>query len=466
MGGRITIGPQSGTQVRSATATYLPQSGSQRYAVRTTQAASAVPVPARTASAAIVPNSRVFTFVLLLVPGEGLVFPSSGGRSCEGKLARGGAASGQLPGYNTENIAGTRVTRSRKRQSVWGGYPVSRSLSPWQAILLGLVVLTSLGLGGVGLFAIGNRQWLWNESFHIQVGFRQVRGVEVGTRVRVRGMDAGEVVGVQVPSTPEGDVVLRLRIDGKLRHLVRNDATAQIVGEGMIGGKIVEIHPGSENAPVVADNAAIASKPAAELNDVVAQVDGVLQDLRKGQGTLGKLATDDKLYAALLRLSDKTENTMTSIQQDADALKDLPLVRNYVKDAHKLLVRPDCERNRQWFVENDLFETGGAVLTSKGRQELDKLVPWLEGLKHKGSDVVVASYQVPGSDAKLAMTVSQKQSDAVCAYLKDNHAVQKMGWFSRRKVTPIGLGANPAPAPDKDKLPAPRVEVLVFVPQG
>ncbi len=343
---------------------------------------------------------------------------------------------------------------------------MSRSLSRWQAVLLGLVVLTSLGLGAFGLFAVGNRQWLWADTFHIQAGFRQVRGVEVGTRVRVKGMDAGEVVAVQVPATPDADVLLRLRIDGKLRHLIRADASAQIIGEGMIGGKVVEVSPGSAAAPPVADNATVASKPAAELSDLMAQVDGAIRDLRGGQGTLGKLATDDKLYHALLQLADRGQNTLTSIQQDADALKDMPLVRNYVKDAHKLLVRPDCERNRQWFVEGDLFEPGGAVLTARGRQELDKLVPWLEGLKHKNSEVVIASYGDATLEPRVSLTLTQKQSDAVCAYLKDNHAVQKMGWFSRRKVTPIGLGVAAPPAPDKEKLPTPRVEVLVFVPQG
>jgi hypothetical protein len=40
---------------------------------------------------------------------------------------------------------------------------------------------------------------------------------------------------------------------------------------------------------------------------------------------------------------------LSSIQQDADAVKGMPLVRNYIHDPFKELVRPDCERNRQWF---------------------------------------------------------------------------------------------------------------------
>lgn len=356
---------------------------------------------------------------------------------------------------------------------------MSRSLSRSQSVLLAIVVLGGLGLGAVGLFAVDSRQgaipntlrswgvpetWLKDDRFQVRVGFRQVRGVEKGTRVRVQGIDAGEVIAVEAPATPGSDVLLRLRLDGNLRHLVRSDATAQIVAEGMIGGKVVEIFPGSPSADPVAENAVIASRSAAELTEVLAQLDEALRDVRSGQGTLGKLLKDEGAYAELLKTLIQGRNTLASIQQDADAFKEMPLVRNYVRDAHKLLVRPDCEPNRRSFAEKDLFEPGRAVLTAGGREELDKLAPWLEGLKHKGSEVVVAAQTDPKLDPPFALTLSQKQSEAVVNYLTERHGIQKLGWFSRRSVTAIGLGVGPSPLPTKER--GPRVDVLVFVPRG
>ena len=63
----------------------------------------------------------------------------------------------------------------------------------------------------------------------------------------------------------------------------------------------------------------------------------------------------------------------------------VPLLGGYVQDAREKLVRPDCERNRRWFPEADLFEPGYAVLTAQGRQHLDEVAPWLLGLKHAGA---------------------------------------------------------------------------------
>src|SRR5262249_59067430 len=111
-------------------------------------------------------------------------------------------------------------------------------------------------------------------------------------------------------------------------------------------------------------------------------------------------------------------------------------------------------------------ELGGAVLTVEGRKRLDELVPWLEGLKHKGSEVVVVAFAHPSVEGDWARGLTQKQSESVVAYLTDHHAVQKMGWFSKRKVLPLGCGTDSSPIPETPPLPVPRVEVLVFVPQG
>ncbi|MGH7226812.1 MAG: MlaD family protein, partial [Gemmataceae bacterium] len=335
---------------------------------------------------------------------------------------------------------------------------MSRSLSRPQALLLGLIVLLSVGLAVVGLFAVGSRGWFGKEPLHVRVGFREIRGVEVGTRVRLQGIDAGEVVNILPPETPDSPVVLRLALKDEYRRLVRASSTVQIVSEGMLGGKVLEIHrgkpkPGQADELAVED-ALLESEAGTELADILGQVKQTLQGIQNGDGTLGKLARDPKAYNALLDLLHQGRDTMASIGQSADAVKHMPIVRDYIEDATDLLVRPNCERNRQYFAEAELFEPGRAVLTAQGRQRLDNLAPWLEGMKHKGSEVVVVAYADPRrAKPSLAQALTRQQSEAVCDYLKKQHAIQKMGWFSSRKVTPLGQGVHAPPAPERDPLP-------------
>ena len=344
---------------------------------------------------------------------------------------------------------------------------MSRKLSWKQAVLLGLVTLLAAASGISGLFIIGDRRGQWGESFYLTVGFPRVQGVEVGTRVRVLGVDAGEVAAVEPPATPGEDVVLRMRITSRLAPLIRTDATAEIASEGVIGGKVLEIQPGTKGAAAAEAGGKIAARATPDLNDVLGQVQATLGAIKEGNGTLGKLINDPEAYLGMVSAVKQGEQTLTSVQQSVDALKRMPLLRSYVEDPVALLVRPNAERNRQIFAPDDLFEPGRAVLTEQGHQRLNALAPWLEGLKHKGSDVVIASYVDPHRlDPAVARVLTKLQSQSVCDYLTREHAVQKMGWMSSRKVTPLGLGGDYASLDRDQNLPADRVEVLVFVPQG
>jgi phospholipid/cholesterol/gamma-HCH transport system substrate-binding protein len=376
---------------------------------------------------------------------------------------------------------------------------MSRSLSYWRAVILGGAVLAGLALAAVGLFAVGSRQSHWGDTFHVVVGFPQIRGVIAGTGVRVQGIEAGEVETVELPAVPGGEVTLRLRLAGRFRHLVRANASAQILSEGMIGGKVIEIHPGTASTPPVEDNAALASLPSSDFHDalnqlnsaletirdgqgtlgklihdpetytrlvtLLQQMNAALEDIRDGQGTVGKLVKDPEAYTNVVALLQQSRDTMCSLQQDADALKRLPVVRNYVEDPQSLLIRPDCQRNRRFFSERELFEPGQSVLTAEGRQRLDELGPWLAGLKQKGSEVVIVAYADPKSTGSgVARTLTKQQSEAVSAYLQGRHSVQKLGWFRSRKVSALGLGTTAPPLPEQEPLPPSRVEILVFVP--
>jgi hypothetical protein len=325
-------------------------------------------------------------------------------------------------------------------------------------MILGVAVLTGLGLAAAGIFAVGNRQWLWTDTFRLRVGFRHIHGVERGTPVRVFGRNAGEVEVLQMPESPEGEVILVLRIDGTLRSLIRSDASAQIVPVGMVGGKVVEIDPGSKDGKVVEDNAVIASRP---VNDPITQASKVLEALDQEKANVHELIDSTN---AMVR---KGQKTLASMQQATDAVKRLPGVRSYVDDAHELLYRPNCQRTPQWFAETELFTPGRAVLTDGGRERLREVVPQISSLtKHDGAELVIFAYADPKTelDAEQAALLTLKQSEAVRDFLKQAGAVYKKYWVFPRKVRLHGFGLEAPPIAEKDYPPGPALGILVYVP--
>ncbi|MGH9678175.1 MAG: MlaD family protein, partial [Candidatus Acidiferrum sp.] len=274
---------------------------------------------------------------------------------------------------------------------------MTRSLSRAQLIILGGIVLISCGLAVLSLFAIGGRWWLGRHAFTLRASCQSTGGVEIGTRVRVQGMDAGEVIEISPPRKAREPIILRLRLRGDFRRLLNGGSMVRIQTDGILSGKYLEIVPGlaSVDAAPIQDNALLVSVPSADLADLLMQLQTLLAGIRDGEGTLGKLTRNQQAYDSLVTLLKQSADTMSTVQRDAEAIKHLPIIRGYVEDAAELLVRPSCEKNRKVFPEADLFEPGRAVLTASGRARLDELAPWLAGMKHKGSEIVVVSYADP-----------------------------------------------------------------------
>ncbi len=354
-----------------------------------------------------------------------------------------------------------------------------------------------LAIGAFGVRAVALRQWRGQPTFHVRAQFTTVGGVESGHRVRFQGIDAGVVQSVTPPSAPGEPVELVLRIDERLRPLVRTDTVARIVAEGMIGARVVELRPGAADAPAVAENGLIESEAPLDLADLtrqageslrefnqtaqtareaLEQATAIAADVRDGKGSLGKLVRDDSVYDNLVALTRRGEKSVAAMEDDLMALKQTwPLSRYFESRAYlerdRALYHPGARRISRSFRSEDLFEPGGALLTPLGKTRLDEAARWFQASKQAGTEVVVAAFAEDEPDPELADALTQEQADAVRAYLIDHHGINSNGWFKKkRKVAAVGFGGQPPRLLADDETarnaPARRVEIFLFTPQA
>ena len=406
---------------------------------------------------------------------------------------------------------------------------MSRTLSRWQAIVLGLVVVGCLAAGTYGLLRIGNKSGMFQETFEVVVYVPDAQDVDKGTPVRIRGIEAGKVVAIEYPEAEEeaeeGMVRLRLQVDRKFQDRLFADSAAAIVNKGLVGSSHIAIHPGKPSAGPLHTKVIVATKQAdlsdvtAKLSTVATRVDKVLARIENGDGTAGKLINDDSLHTdlksiaadfrKLVKNSDETvdslrgeaqttmynvqkaidsinvtlmvvqnevaglkelvrtsKEALTAIKQDAEAVKSLPILRNYVQDEVKQLVRPHCKRDKVVYTQEDLFEPGKAILTGDGRGRIGEVGGWLRGRKDKGSEVVVVTFHDPmdkNETSASARELTKKRSEVIVNMLKEQGAA-KMGTFSNRNIIPLGLGFDPTPLVEHVDFPS-RSEIILFVPQ-
>ncbi len=362
----------------------------------------------------------------------------------------------------------------------------------FRALCNGLLSLSILGVAGYGTFQVAGRQWLVQETFVTKAHFDSIGGIEVGARVLVQGIDAGVVEAIEPPARPGEPVALRLRIDERLRPLVRSDALAQIASQGVVGAKVVEIQPGQPDAPPLSPDGILRAEEPIELADLLREaaqslqkvnavadaagqgleeIQGIASLIREGEGTLGRLVRDEEAYDRLVQLTNQGEQTLDDLNENLVALKHTWPISRYFNqrsyfDRESLLYQPGSDRESRTIRESDLFEPGRAVLTPRGRNRLDEVAKWFTPALKRQSEVVIAAFTDETQDDDLARVLTQEQAEAVRRYLVERHHLESAGWFRSRKVAAVGFGSKtPRTLPaEANGLPLRRIEIILFSP--
>jgi phospholipid/cholesterol/gamma-HCH transport system substrate-binding protein len=255
-------------------------------------------------------------------------------------------------------------------------------MNRFRGALVGAFVLGGLLLFGGGLFLIGDRRLLFDDQFEINSTFGKVTGLQVGTRVRVAGLEAGEVLDIGLPSRPSDRFRVRMRLREDVRHLVRADSTCTVQTDGIVGNAFIQVSVGTDEAPPVANGDTITGVDPIEFADLIQEgrdtfrvvarevmdvkedvsaavlvltetiktTDGVIADVgrevgtmvatsarvaeevrgttaearalvngvRGGQGTIGQLFTDRTLYERMAGVGRETEEAVRNLRETTD----------------------------------------------------------------------------------------------------------------------------------------------------
>lgn len=243
---------------------------------------------------------------------------------------------------------------------------------------MGAFVVGGLLLFGFGLFLIGDRRMLFSKSAEYYAEFAQVNALEYGAKVRVGGMDAGEVVEVRVPPGPGSKFRLKFRIVEKLFPVIRTDSVASIATDGLLGNKFLLIDIGTtgmappgytltsrepfeigdllakiretvttidatvgevkgdvtdatqtvaEAAKHVDGMIAAAQEPVARFTAAASQISedagAIIARVRAGEGSIGKLLNDDAVYNNISGSAKQIEEALKNLRHTSTDVKEL-----------------------------------------------------------------------------------------------------------------------------------------------
>lgn len=182
--------------------------------------------------------------------------------------------------------------------------PRTRSLA-WAELKVGVLTIVSIIIAATLIFSLtGGRGFFW-QRYELKARFSNVAGLNSGSPVRVAGVQVGSVKGVAFA----GDQVdVTFQVNKNVQPRITENSTASLGSVSLLGESAVDITPSTSGAPVPQWGYVRTVPARGSISDVATQatqgideITGLVHDMRNGRGTVGKLMTDDQLYAELRR---------------------------------------------------------------------------------------------------------------------------------------------------------------------
>jgi len=195
-----------------------------------------------------------------------------------------------------------------------------------RTVIVGVFVLLGILFFIGGILMVGNLHETFKNKMKVVSLFDDVGGLKKGNNIWFSGVKIGTVSSLRFYGTSQVEV--SMNIETKVQQYIRKDAKVKISSDGLIGNKILVIYGGTTAAPEVEEGDTLGVEKTFTSEDMIntlqennvnfraitGDLKVITKKLAEGEGTIGKLLTDDAIYTHI--------NAATASLQTASAKAD------------------------------------------------------------------------------------------------------------------------------------------------
>lgn len=175
----------------------------------------------------------------------------------------------------------------------------TRSLA-WSQLKIGALGIAAMLLAALLIFAVGGQGGFSWQRYTLKTKFADVKGLKTGAVVRVAGIDVGKVTDLQFAGS---EVEVTIEVNNAMQERITERSRAMIGSLSLLGEPLIDVTPSSEGRRLEDGDFIQSTRTTGQIADVaegatqsLEQARLLLEDLRAGRGTVGRLFTDDALY--------------------------------------------------------------------------------------------------------------------------------------------------------------------------
>ncbi len=188
-----------------------------------------------------------------------------------------------------------------------------RSVAVGAFILIGILFLVG------GVLSVGNLHSTFQKKMTISTIFSDVNGLQEGNNIWFSGVKIGTVKKLELIGESKVRVTMNINIES--REFIKRDAKVRLSTDGLIGNKILVIYGGTKDARAIKEGDQLINETALSTEEMMATLQQnnlnileLTEKLANGEGSLGRLLTDDEIYENLAATSSALRLATTQAQ--------------------------------------------------------------------------------------------------------------------------------------------------------
>jgi phospholipid/cholesterol/gamma-HCH transport system substrate-binding protein len=194
--------------------------------------------------------------------------------------------------------------------------PRTRSLA-WAELKIGIVTAFAIIMAMTLIFLLSGEGGFFWQRYSVKTLFPNAAGLKPGAPVRLAGVEVGSVSQVDLAGN---QVEVVMQINRNYRQQVTTDSRASLGSVSLLGESAVDITASRSGLPIP-EWGYVPSGPAAgslaevttKATEGIQELTLILQDIRGGRGTIGRLFSDDSLYREMNTLVAAAEDVVQNV---------------------------------------------------------------------------------------------------------------------------------------------------------
>lgn len=201
----------------------------------------------------------------------------------------------------------------------------------WRQLRVAGLVVVGVLLLIYGIYKVGKIFDVFADRYTLVTLVPSVAGLREGAPVTVAGQRVGQVSAIDfIPPERKTDslnVRVDLAISEEAKPQIRGDSRVFIRPQGLLGDKYIDISPGTAARPQLEEGDTLRTEPTIDIEQFLGRSGAILDsasravtDLRmltagllRGEGTMGRLLRDDRLYAQMIDATAALEGTLRQL---------------------------------------------------------------------------------------------------------------------------------------------------------